>query len=760
MKKPRSELSILREIGRLLSGSSQLPDLVETIAAAGTALGGADAGWLALYDEERGKLEHASSHNLSPKSVDALSEDVDSWAPASASEVAEPVVLKNPGENSTLGQVAARESLSGAAVIPITHADSLVGALAAFWSKPGHPTSNDISPLLLLANQAGIAIANARLLSEVRHRATAVDAILNVTQMIGASPKLGYALNVVMDEANHLFGTDMSSIRLLDPNTRELVIRSSRGLSKGTLRRIRLRVGRGVGGWVAKHGKPLILNDVSKDPRFSYFPKDAEKVSSLMSVPLIVEGKTIGVLTIASSQPKSFTHEDESVLVTLASQAAIVLENARLYEQVRRRLAEQKVLYGIAQHLASTLDVPTLLKFIINHLSAFFRAKFATMRLLDETGTFLQTGATFGITDEYIRHANENMQLSLDPSTPGGQSPAAVAIREKRICAISDIARDRRFTDWRKAAKMQSYTSVVSVPLIPTDTPIGVLSLYFQDVRRLQPEEYELLQVASRTSAIALQRAMLDERLLKEEVSRRALEEVSHLKTEFVSLVSHELRTPLTSIQGYVKLILAGHTGDLNPLQAEFLTTVGRNTDRLVALVDDLLDISRIETGRLELVLESLRLEDIVQSEVESLKSQADEKDIAITVDLEEGLPRVKADSHRLGQVISNLLDNAIKYSLDHSAVKITANQIGKNVLVKVIDSGIGISPEERGKLFQRFYRGDSDLVRSTWGTGLGLAITHHLVEMHGGKVWVESEKGHGSTFTFTIPGMAGDVQE
>ena len=754
MKSPRWELSILREIGQLLSGSSELSELVQTIATAGTTLGGADAGWLGVCDREQGRCEFTASHNLSKQSTDLLEQRAGDWWPFEDDHVGEPVVTSDLSSNPVFSEIGKLESAAAVAIIPIVYTEKLSGVFFGLWSKSDEPSADNIEPLLLLANQAGIAIANTRLLADARHRASALDTIFNVTQMIGASPKMGHALNVIMDEANRLLGTDMATIRLLDPNTRELVIRSSRGLSKSTLKSIRLKVGQGAGGWVAKHGKPLILNDVSEDHRFSYFPTNAEKVSSLVAVPLVVEGKTIGVVTIASTNPKSFTKEDESLLMTLASQAAIVFENARLYEQVRRRLAEQKVLYGIAQHLASTLDVPTLLKFIINHLSAFFHAKFATIRLLDETGMILQTGATYGITDEFIRHANENVQMSLDPSTPQGQSPAAVAVTEKRICAISNISKDRRFTDWQKIAKMQSYTSVICIPLIPTDTPIGVISLYFQEMRRLQPEEYELLQIASRTAAIALQRAMLDELLLKEEVSRRALEEVSHLKTEFVSLVSHELRTPLTSIQGYVKLILAGHTGELNSVQSEFLSTVARNTDRLVALVDDLLDISRIESGRLELVLEPLQVADIIRAEVDSIKSQAEEKQIAIIADLEPDLPRVRADSHRLGQIVSNLLSNAVKYSPDDTTVKITANKIAKNVLVKVIDSGIGIAPEERSKLFQRFYRGDSDFVRSTWGTGLGLAITHHLVEMHGGKVWVESEKGHGSTFTFSIPAM------
>jgi len=758
VKNLRWELSTLYEIGQLLSGSPELSDLVDTIAKAGTALGNAGASWLALRDEEQDRLEYAASCNLRSESIHDLSEDVQSWLPFSASEPAEPVVLTELGQNEVLGRVAARESLSAVVVIPITYTDTLAGILAVFWGESGRPIADHMEPVFVLASQAGVAIANARLLGEARRRAAALDAIFNVTKTIGALPRMSFVLHAVMDEASRLFGAEQSTIRLLDPNTQELVIRSARGLSRNTLKRIRLKLGQGVMGWVAEHGKPLILNDVSTDPRFAYFPKDAEKVSSLMSVPMCVEGKTTGVLSIATSDPKSFTHEDESLLMAFASQAAIALENARLYEQAKRRIAEQKVLYRMAQHLASTLDVPTALKFIVNHLSTSFHAKFGTIRLLDETGTILETGATFGITDEYIRHANENVQMSLDPATPGGKSPAAVAFREKRICAVSNIFKDRRFAEWRQIAKMQSYTAVVCVPLTPADTPIGVLSMYFLDARRLQPEEHELLQTAARTAAIALQRAMLDERLLKEEVSRRAVEEVSHLKTEFVSLVSHELRTPLTSIQGYVKLMLAGHTGELTPLQDEFLTTVGTNTEKLIALVSDLLDISRIESGRLELMLEPLALSTIVEAEIESLKSQAAEKDITMVVDIEDNLPRVKADWHRLGQIISNLLTNALKYSSEQTTVKITANQIGKNVLVKVIDSGIGIAPEERGKLFQRFYRGEDDFVRATWGTGLGLAITHHLVEMHGGKIWVESEKGQGSTFSFSIPGIVDDV--
>ncbi|HUV05252.1 MAG TPA: GAF domain-containing protein [Armatimonadota bacterium] len=751
MKDLHWELSTLYEISHLLSGNPDLPDLVDTIAKAATAFGNADASWLAVCDEANGKPEHAASHRLSPESIGDLSDNVQDWLPFSVAAAGEPAVLTDLGKNAVLQRIAARESLSAAAVVPVTYNERLTGVLAVFWGPASRRISDHIEPVCLLANQVGPAIANARLLSEARRRAEAVHAIFNITQMIGASPLMSFALNVIMDEANRLFGTDQSTIRLIDSNTRELVVRASRGFSKQTLRRIRLKVGQGGVGWVAKHGKPLILNDAASDPRFSYYPEDAERVSSLMSAPLIVQGRTIGVLSMSSIEPKCFTEEDESLLMTLAGEAAIAIENARLYEQIRKRLSEQKVLYRLAQQLASTVDVPSALQLIVNHLSTSFRAKLGSLRLLNDEGTMLQIGAVYSASDEYIKLAIENEQMSLDPGTLGGRSPAAFAIRERRICAVSNIFKDRRFAAWRENARAEGYTSLVCVPLIPTETPIGVLSLYFRDARRLQPAEYELLQTAGRTAAIALQRAMLDERLLKEEVTRRALEEVSHLKTEFVSQVSHELRTPLTAIQGYVKLILAGHTGELNSLQEEFLGTVDRNTDRLVALVNDLLDISRIEAGKMDLVFESLDLAGAIDREIEALKAQAEVKEITILVDIEEATPRVRADPHRLGQIIDNLVSNAIKYSPGRSTVKITANPVGNNVLVKVIDCGIGIEPEERGKVFQRFYRAKNDLVRSTWGTGLGLAITRYLVEMHGGKIWVESEKGQGSTFSFSI---------
>lgn len=757
MREPRWELATLKEIGRILFENPELANINELIVKTSVALGNADAAWIALY-LEKGSSGFLACNNISSESSQKLEENLAEFNQIVLSHGNKPVILEDLTAGSEiLKELAIRESLSSAALVPIAYNQNIYGLLIVFWKRTIGSLSEQVEPILLIANQAGIAIENIRLLNQSRRWADALNAVFKVIQMIGTSPRMSVALNVIMDESKDLFGTDKGLISLLDTNTQVLKVRASRGFSKYALKKIKAKSGQGIEKWVVENKGSLIVNDVSKDKRFSYFPLDKESVSSLLSVPLIVDGKVKGVITLLSSEQRNFTSEDENLLMVLASGAAAAIENFRLYEQAKSRLSEERMLYRLAQYLSSTNDVPTALELTLTSLCSFFHAKYGSIRLLDESGKFLQPGAIFGQNDEYSKMVYENLQISMD-SPSDEQNPVVAAVNEGAVCAISNIFRNRRFASWRERAKLAGFGSLVCIPMIATDKPLGVISLFFRGTRRLQPTEYEFLQTAARTAAIALQRTILGEKLLKEEISMRALEEVSRLKTEFVSLVSHELRTPLTSIMGYVKLMLDGHSGELNDLQSEFLNTVSKNTERLIAIVSDLLDISRIESGRLKLAFEALDLASIVDREIESLRSLLEEKSIPVIIDIKEDLPQVKADSQKLGQIISNLLSNAIKYSPEGSFVRISASQIGKNVIVKVVDAGIGIPAEEHGKVFQRFYRSADDNVRSTKGTGLGLAITRFLVEMHGGKIWVESERGKGSTFSFSIPAMIGNV--
>lgn len=228
--------------------------------------------------------------------------------------------------------------------------------------------------------------------------------------------------------------------------------------------------------------------------------------------------------------------------------------------------------------------------------------------------------------------------------------------------------------------------------------------------------------------------------------------EISQMKNEFVSTVSHELRTPLTSIKGYVDLILDGEAGDINDIQEEFLGIVKQNSDRLVALINDLLDISRIESGRIHLKIQPLDMADIMQGAAETFRAVAETARIALAVEVPEDLPAAAGDRDRVGQVVMNLLSNAIKYSPGGGTVRVASRLRDRQVVVDVSDEGIGIPTEDQEHLFDKFYRVDSSLTREIGGSGLGLSICKTIIELLGGQIWVKSDPGTGSTFSFSLP--------
>ena len=232
--------------------------------------------------------------------------------------------------------------------------------------------------------------------------------------------------------------------------------------------------------------------------------------------------------------------------------------------------------------------------------------------------------------------------------------------------------------------------------------------------------------------------------------------EVDRLKSEFVATVSHELRTPMTSIKGYVEVLLMGAAGSLNEQQTSFLKVVQTNTERLNILVNDLLDVSRIEAGKVTLSIQPLDLEEIAREVVQEQQRQSEEdgKPMAITLEVEPSLPRVPGDLERIHQVFANLVSNAYHYTPAGGKIDIRIHQVDGEVQIDVKDNGIGITPEEEKRIFERFYRGEDPLVLATPGNGLGLSITKQLVEMHHGRIWMESDgvPGAGSVFHVAFP--------
>jgi len=238
------------------------------------------------------------------------------------------------------------------------------------------------------------------------------------------------------------------------------------------------------------------------------------------------------------------------------------------------------------------------------------------------------------------------------------------------------------------------------------------------------------------------------------------LKKIDAMKSEFVSVASHELRTPLAAIKNSIQLILSGKTGEINPNQTKFLTMADRNITRLTNILNDLLNLSKIESGKIELKFEDVSLKSLIELTVSSLRPQADVKTIKIISDIPEGLPSVNGDKEKIEQILINLIGNAIKFTPEAGSIYVTATPlsderkggVGHKIAISVKDTGVGIPEEHLNSIFDKFFQVEGSLHRSASGTGLGLAITKGLVEAHQGKIWAESEVGKGSAFTFTLP--------
>ena len=270
---------------------------------------------------------------------------------------------------------------------------------------------------------------------------------------------------------------------------------------------------------------------------------------------------------------------------------------------------------------------------------------------------------------------------------------------------------------------------------------------------RLRAAEARLSRQLRESSLELLHRvAELEEARRKLEDAHKELERANALKTEFVSVVSHELRTPLTNVRGYVELLLDGTAGDINATQREYLEIVQGNCDRLIAIVNDLLDISRIESGNLSLHFQRLALQDLIREVTRSLAPQFEEKGISLQLHLAKDDLVILGDRERVTQILNNLLSNARKYTPRGGCVDVKAYRVNDSAQVDIVDTGIGIPARDQPHIFEKFYRAENSYLEETRGTGLGLAIAKSLVELHRGRIWVESEVGKGSTFSFCLP--------
>jgi signal transduction histidine kinase/CRP-like cAMP-binding protein len=458
-------------------------------------------------------------------------------------------------------------------------------------------------------------------------------------------------------------------------------------------------------------------------------------------------------------------------------QSTLAIERARLLNDIRERNEELAALAEVTRAVSASLDVDQTLQTISSHAAQLTRSDSASIFLYDETQDRFEVRASFNTPEEYIHQSAELRSAGApvaDDAPRFGRSLIACAVSERSPIQIPDVEAATDYP-WRDLLLPWGYRAVLAVPLLLGDRVVGAMS-----VRRRRPGEFstrevDLVTTFARQSAIALENAHLFREI---QDKARQLEEVSRHKSQFLASMSHELRTPLNAIIGFSEVLLDSDLGALPPEeQREFLTNIFTSGKHLLGLINDILDLSKVEAGKMELHPEAVSLADTVEGVLGTLKPLATKKQVQVGSVLAPDLPPAWADPPRLKQILYNLLSNAIKFTPTGGRVTVTARSVdswsGESVdsfgpihqptsppihahrgfvEVAVADTGIGIPPEDLDRIFEEFEQVSDSSRPKQEGTGLGLALVKKLVEMHGGTIRVASTVGQGSTFIFTIP--------
>lgn len=621
---------------------------------------------------------------------------------------------------------------------PLLLNDEVIGVLNVDSHIVGAYTEEHAYVVFGLASQAAQAIANARLFAQVQSFAAELEqrvaertmdladlniklsdlnnqlssekerlqTIHSITLGLSESLDLEETLTKALQMVSQALNVRRGSIMLQDVRTNEAVWRAVLG-TDGMVYPTRIPIsfdrGPGLVGWVMEHKQPVRISDVATDKRWLQEIGRADEVRSVIAVPLLARDETHGVLMLTSPDYDYFDESQLQLLWTIANEVAIVIHNAELYAYIT----------DIALKKADLLE-----------------------QQREETS---KNQAILQSLGEGVIVLDERQHVILfNPAAETMLGLSSAQILQQPLESI---------TTWRIGSRRR-------LDIIYEGLYAGLSTLDQNNQmhnRRMElPDPHRTLEL-SFTPVIGPDTVTYGSVVVLRDVTREI--EADRAKRDFISSVSHELRTPLTSIKGYVDLLLLGAGGQVSDSQMVFLTVVKNNANRLMDLINDILEIGRIDADKIELNLEPVELPDVLTDVVQTLRAEMGKKRQSINLEVSDDIPSIMADSRRITQVVLNMVSNAVKYTYNDGSIIVRAyiNPAGM-AQVDVEDNGVGISDEDQKHLFRRFYRADNPLRDEAGGTGLGLSIAKSFVELHGGEMWVRSEIGRGSTFSFIVP--------
>jgi signal transduction histidine kinase len=751
LERRMKEVDVLRWVGQAVNFTMEVDDLLELIYAQTGRVLDTSNFYIALYNPEKKTLSFAFFVEEDKR----LYKD-DAW-PVEVGLAGEIVRTGRPILTEDYAQECLRRGLRpfgqpGRAWmgVPLSAGDQVIGVMNVSSSDPAVTYSDEqLEFFSAIADQAAAILDKARLYREMEERAQQLTALNEVGGVITSTLDMSAVLNLITGKAVELLQAEAGSLVLVDQDTGELVFEVTAGPGSPDLVGTRLPPGTGVVGAVVQGGQPVIIKDAHSDQRWYRGVDDRTGfiTHSIIAVPMVSRGRAIGVIQLLNRRDGvPFDDDDERLLTAFASNATAAIENARLFTQTDQALAarveELSMMQRIDRELNATLDYNRVMSLTLEWALRMTGADVGLVAIIVETEDGVR-GLRFLANRGY---PEESLAAHGEELWPLDRGIIGRVVRTGKPELVEDVENEPDYT-----SVVPQMAAQLTVPIRREEQIVGVISLESSQQGRLDQEALEFVTRLADHAAIAIENARLFEQV------RRANE----AKSDFISFVSHELKQPMTSIKGYTDLLVKGAAGELTDAQRGFLETVLSNVERMNKLVSDLLDISRIESGRIRLELGILSVERVIEDALRTIRRQIEAKQQTLGVSIPSNLPPVKGDRDRFVQILTNLVSNAHKYTPEGGSIAIRARRWsdgrggvgeGEFVLCAVSDTGVGIAPADQERLFTKYFRADDPAVRGVAGTGLGLIITKSLVELHGGEIWVESELGKGSTFAFTVP--------
>jgi signal transduction histidine kinase len=472
------------------------------------------------------------------------------------------------------------------------------------------------------------------------------------------------------------------------------------------------------------------------------------RARTYLVVPMLKEDRVVGGIAIYRSEVRPFTQKQIDLLSVFANQAVIAIENTRLFKELEERnrdlteaLEQQTATGEILKFISSsTTDTQPVFQTIARNAKRLCGAVFCNVFRYD--GDMLHIVAHHGFAPQFLERLE-----SKYPMRPGPNQVSGLVIMEGGVVRIADALADDRFP--RDYIVAGEWRRMLGVPMMHDGNPLGVIVLAWEDAGETPNSQVELLKTFADQAVIAIENV----RLFKEIQEKSAQLEVANKhKSEFLANMSHELRTPLNAIIGFSEVLSEKMFGELNEKQADYLKDIHESGKHLLSLINDILDLSKIEAGRMELDLASFHLPTAISNAMTLVRERAQRHGIKLGLDVDARLGDFNADERKVKQILLNLLSNAVKFTPEGGRVDVSAKMDTDKVAIAVRDTGVGIAPEDQAALFEEFKQVGKDSTRKAEGTGLGLALTKRFVELHGGEIRVDSAPGKGSTFTVTLP--------